>query len=58
MKNHDNACNNLREKIKKAKEQKEQKDYPVDKNVEIGGPKGMEPTRYQDWESNGKVRDF
>ena len=25
---------------------------------EIGGPPGPEPTRYGDWQSNGKVTDF
>ncbi len=25
---------------------------------EIGGPKGPEPTRYGDWERNGRVSDF
>jgi hypothetical protein len=25
---------------------------------EIGGPKGPEPTRYGDWEVNGRVTDF
>lgn len=25
---------------------------------EIGGPKGLEPTRYGDWERNGKCVDF
>lgn len=25
---------------------------------EIGGPKGPEPTRYQDWERGGRVTDF
>jgi hypothetical protein len=25
---------------------------------EIGGPKGPEPTRYGDWESNGLCSDF
>jgi hypothetical protein len=25
---------------------------------EIGGPKGLEPTRYGDWEKNGRVSDF
>jgi hypothetical protein len=25
---------------------------------ETGGPKGKEPTRYGDWESNGICRDF
>jgi hypothetical protein len=25
---------------------------------EIGGPKGPEPTRYGDWERDGRVSDF
>ena len=25
---------------------------------EIGGPKGREPTRYQDWERGGRCIDF
>lgn len=25
---------------------------------EIGGPKGKEPTRYGDWEHNGRCSDF
>lgn len=25
---------------------------------EIGGPKGAEPTRYGDWERNGRAVDF
>lgn len=25
---------------------------------EIGGPKGLEPTRYGDWEKNGRCYDF
>ncbi|NNM01488.1 MAG: DUF1674 domain-containing protein [Gammaproteobacteria bacterium] len=26
--------------------------------TEIGGPKGPEPTRYGDWEKNGRCIDF
>jgi len=26
--------------------------------VEIGGPKGPEPTRYGDWEKHGRCIDF
>jgi hypothetical protein len=26
--------------------------------VEIGGPKGLEPTRYGDWENSGRCIDF
>lgn len=29
-----------------------------EKIEEIGGPKGPEPTRYGDWEVNGRVSDF
>lgn len=28
------------------------------KPVEIGGPKGLEPTRYGDWEKKGRCIDF
>jgi len=35
---------------------------PADKSdqkpVEIGGPAGPEPTRYGDWERNGRCTDF
>ena len=30
----------------------------AEKIVEIGGPPGPEPTRYGDWQFNGKVTDF
>ena len=26
--------------------------------VEIGGPRGKEPTRFGDWEKNGRISDF
>ena len=28
------------------------------KVIEIGGPKGLEPTRFGDWEKNGRCSDF
>lgn len=31
---------------------------PIKKVEEIGGPPGPEPTRYGDWQFNGKVTDF
>ena len=37
------------------------KPFEQDRNPEtgeIGGPKGKEPTRYGDWERNGRVFDF
>ena len=30
----------------------------AEKVEEIGGPPGPEPTRYGDWQFNGKVTDF
>ena len=31
---------------------------PESKPEEFGGPKGKEPTRYGDWEKNGRCIDF
>ncbi len=31
---------------------------PKSQPREIGGPKGPEPTRYGDWEYNGRCTDF
>jgi len=31
---------------------------PAKQPREIGGPSGLEPTRYGDWERNGRVSDF
>jgi hypothetical protein len=31
---------------------------PSKRPREIGGPSGPEPTRYGDWERNGRVSDF
>jgi hypothetical protein len=31
---------------------------PPPRPREIGGPKGLEPTRYGDWEVNGRCTDF
>lgn len=36
----------------------ETKPEPPPKPREIGGPKGLEPTRYGDWEVNGRCTDF
>jgi hypothetical protein len=33
-------------------------DQSTQKPVEIGGPEGPEPTRYGDWERNGRCTDF
>jgi hypothetical protein len=34
------------------------KNLQKNKNIEFGGPKGLEPTRYGDWEVKGRVSDF
>ncbi|HXR87112.1 MAG TPA: DUF1674 domain-containing protein [Stellaceae bacterium] len=34
------------------------KPAPAPSKREIGGPKGPEPTRYGDWEVNGRCSDF
>nr|WP_298215188.1 succinate dehydrogenase assembly factor 4 [Acidocella sp.] len=31
---------------------------PAPRPKEIGGPSGPEPTRYGDWEKNGRCSDF
>ena len=38
-------------------ENKTQKPAPTPPR-EIGGPRGPEPTRYGDWETNGRCTDF
>jgi hypothetical protein len=41
------------------KEQQKQAPKPEEKPPrEIGGPPGPEPTRYGDWEINGRCTDF
>jgi hypothetical protein len=36
----------------------DQKQKTPKKPEEIGGPKGPEPTRYGDWEKDGRCSDF
>ena len=33
-------------------------DQKQERPREYGGPKGLEPTRFGDWERNGRVSDF
>jgi hypothetical protein len=48
------------EKPKTAEKPPEKAPHKVteQKPGEAGGPKGLEPTRYGDWEKNGRVSDF
>lgn len=45
-------------KMDKNKPQSTPPAEPKKKPEEVGGPKGLEPTRYNDWEHNGKCVDF
>jgi hypothetical protein len=38
--------------------EKPQPDARSPENLEIGGPTGPEPTRFGDWEKNGRCVDF
>ena len=47
------------ENISGKDESAEQKtDTGADTPIERGGPKGAEPTRFGDWEKNGRCTDF
>jgi len=48
----------LYEKNKIKSISKNNKTKIVKHKKEIGGQKGPEPTRYGDWEKNGRVTDF
>ena len=51
--------NKTEQKIEQAETQeKTTASQSDDKPIEKGGPKGPEPTRYGDWEMNGKCVDF
>ena len=47
--------------LEQAKPQKPERQPALAKEAasqEKGGPKGLEPTRYGDWENNGRCTDF
>ncbi|KAI9162214.1 hypothetical protein LWI28_024959 [Acer negundo] len=57
----ENAAKDREETVEANKEDLEDDDYDVDVNKEtgeIGGPRGPEPTRFGDWERNGRCSDF
>jgi hypothetical protein len=47
-----------RETEQAAEEARSKRPVPPPMPKEIGGPKGPEPTRYGDWEVNGRCSDF
>ena len=56
---HTNIINEVCMKKNKIKSiSKNNKTKIVKHKKEIGGQKGPEPTRYGDWEKNGRVTDF
>ena len=55
------ADNVQRKDPKQAKPQKSKKQQMLVTEAlpqEMGGPNGLEPTRYGDWENNGRCTDF
>ncbi len=48
----------MTETIPAPKPEPEKKPEPPKLPPEIGGQKGPEPTRYGDWEKNGRCTDF
>lgn len=42
----------------RVEEDQTERDEAEQKPREHGGPKGLEPTRYGDWEKNGRCIDF
>ena len=44
--------------LKEADERRRQKKKTKLQDKEIGGRKGPEPTRYNDWEKDGIISDF
>jgi len=39
-------------------QQLQKQEKVIEHPKEIGGPKGLEPTRYGDWEKSGRCIDF
>ena len=59
MKNHQSKMPAaLSKHSKQTSKQQTPNEAPLKKPLEIGGPKGPEPTRYGDWEKAGRCSDF
>jgi len=54
----DGSILNEQAQVLDANGQKVGKPDEVKRAKEINGPKGLEPTRYGDWESKGRCHDF
>jgi len=59
QKNHqDQTKKQNKESTNTVLNEEEAGEYVNPKTGERGGPRGLEPTRYGDWEVKGKVTDF
>ena len=57
MKMSDKFKKYAEQSLNEASERKK-KNNQIKKQKEINGPKGLEPTRYGDWETKGITHDF
>ncbi len=57
MKDNSKKINNKSNKDENVQKQAESTTIEI-RPKEIGGPKGLEPTRYGDWEKKGRCIDF
>ena len=54
-----NKAHALAEPVESKHQKPVAKPKPTDDvNLEVGGPEGPDPTRYGDWERNGRCIDF
>jgi hypothetical protein len=54
----DKQKNNEKQTIKEDETNQNEKLKKIESQNEFGGRKGPEPTRYGDWEKNGRCIDF
>ena len=58
MKGDKNIIEALNELLTAEREKPSAGPEQAEERAEFGGPKGPEPTRYGDWERNGRCYDF
>ncbi|XWS50375.1 hypothetical protein CRYUN_Cryun12cG0082600 [Craigia yunnanensis] len=59
--NHEEKANEEKRealKVENKEEEDEDGEHVNKETGEVGGPRGPEPTRYGDWERNGRCSDF
>ncbi|XVF10042.1 hypothetical protein REPUB_Repub07fG0149700 [Reevesia pubescens] len=56
--NHEEKTNEEKREAIKVENKEEDADNVNQQTGEVGGPRGPEPTRYGDWERNGRCNDF